>query len=266
MALQIDQIKRNRMYDDLAYLWPLVSDPAGYATEARCWREVLREKLGPGRHHILELGVGGGNNLSHLTRDFQATAVDLSEGMLVHSKRLNPGVEHIVGDMRTIRLGRTFEAVLIHDAISYLPTEEDLRATFATAAAHLEPGGILITAPDWYRETFQDLWVSHKTRAKDGLELTLIEYAYAPDPNDSTMTTVFFYMIREHGRLRIEEDLHVTGLFPMQTWVDLMSQAGFVVEKRTYPVHDDPRQAYLLVGTLRHIIASRGCDHESRGR
>lgn len=250
MTLRVDAFRRNRLYDDLAYLWPLLSPPENYADEARYWRDALREKLGPGRHHILELGVGGGHNLSHLTRDFQATAVDLSDGMLAHSKRLNPGVEHLIGDMRTVRLGCIFKAVIIHDAISYMLTKEDLRATFATAAAHLEPGGIFITAPDWFRETFQSPWVSHSTTVGEGMELTYIEYTYDPDPDDTTVETVMFYMIREQGRLRIEEDLHITGLFPLQTWVDLMSEAGFVVEKKAYPVDDDPRQAYLLVGTL----------------
>lgn len=115
------------MYDDLAYLWPLVSAPEGYAREASYWHKALREKLGAGRHSILELGVGGGNNLSHLTRDFQATAVDLSEKMLAHSKKLNPNVEHHVGDMRTVRLGGTFKAVIIHDAISYMLPKEIYR-------------------------------------------------------------------------------------------------------------------------------------------
>jgi len=243
-------MKQNRMYDDLAYLWPLISPPEGYANEARYWRDALREKLGPERHPILELGVGGGNNLSHLARDFQATAVDLSERMLAHSKKLNPSVEHHVGDMRMVRLGRTFKAVIIHDAINYMLTEEDLRATFATAAAHLKPGGVFITAPDWFRETFQGPRVFHRTREKDGVELTHIEYMYDPDPGDTTMETVMFYMIRERGGLRIEEDLHITGLFSIQTWVDLMTQARFVVEKRPYPVHDDGHEAYLLVGTL----------------
>jgi hypothetical protein len=250
MSLQIVKLKRNRMYDDLAYLWPLISAPEGYAEEARFWRDALWEKLGPGRHRILELGVGGGNNLSHLTKDFQATAVDLSERMLIHSKKLNPGVEHIVGDMRTIRLGRKFKAVIIHDAISYMLTEGDLRATFATAAAHLEPGGVFITAPDWFKETFRGPWLDHTIRAKEGIELAYVEYSYDPDPNDTTMETIFVYFIRERGQLRVEEDLHVTGLFPIQTWVNLMTEAGFVVEKKVYPVHDDPRQAYLLVGTL----------------
>ena len=36
--------------------------------------------------------------------------------MLALSKGLNPGVEHHVGDMRNIRLGKIFDAVLVHDA------------------------------------------------------------------------------------------------------------------------------------------------------
>lgn len=243
-----EDIPTNRLYGDLAYLFPLVTPPAGYAEEARLWRDTLWKALGPGRHHLLELGVGGGNNLSHLTPHFDATAVDISPGMLTHSRRLNPTVEHLVGDMRTVRLGRTFDAVVIHDAIAYMLTEDDLRATFATAAAHLDPGGVFITAPDWFVETFPGRTVAHKTREGDGLELTYFEYEHDSDPADTTMETLFLYLIRERGTLRIELDRHIMGLFPLQTWVALMQEAGFTVEKVAYPVHDDPRQAYLLVG------------------
>ncbi len=169
--------------------------------------------------------------------------------MLSHSRRLNPAVEHPVGDMRAVRLGRTFDVVIIHDAISYMLTEDDLRGTFATAAAHLDLGGMFITAPDWFAETFPGLWTSHKTRKKEGVELICFEYEYEhdPDPVDTAMETLFLYSIRERGVLRIEMDRHVTGLFPLQTWVDLMTEAGFAVKKREYPVHD---AAFLLVGTL----------------
>ena len=241
-------MKLNRMYDEFAHLWPLISAPEEYADEARHWRDVLREKLGPGRHEILELGVGGGNNLSHLTSDSQATAVDLSEKMLTNSMRLNPSVQHHVGDMRHVRLGRKFKAVLIHDAVSYMLTEEDLRLTFATAKAHLEQGGVFVTAPDSFRETFSGPRVSHSTRSDEKTELTYIEYDYDPDPNDTTIETIMFYLIRERGALRIEQDRHITGLFPLQTWTRLMAEAGFAVEKWPYPVHDDRREAYLLVG------------------
>jgi hypothetical protein len=245
------EIRQNRMYDDLAYLWPLISPPEDYAIEARDWRDALRGKLGPGRHEMLELGVGGGNNLSHLTDDFRATAVDLSEGMLKHSKKLNPGVEHHLGDMRTVRLGRKFKAVLIHDAIDYMLTEADLRAAFATARAHLEPGGVFITAPDQFRETYRDAQVDVSSRSDGKTDLTYIEFDHDPDPEDTTVESIMLYLIREDGELRVEHDRHVTGLFPRQTWLDLMEEAGFIVEQMRCEQGDDPRQSVLFVGTLR---------------
>ncbi len=171
----------NRMYGELAHLYPLISRPAEYGEEAAYWRDALRSKLGTGRHAILELGAGAGHNLSHLTGDFQVTATDLSAGMLEHCKRLNPGVPTHVGDMRSLRLGCTFKAVLIHDAINYLLTGADLRQTFETAAAHLETGGIVIAAPDRFRETFRPPHVKYYTNADSGMELTVIEYHWDPE-------------------------------------------------------------------------------------
>jgi len=245
-------MKLNRLYSDLARLWPLVSPPERYEQEARYWREALRRELGPGRHEILELGVGGGHNLSHLTGDFQATAVDLSERMLANSIRLNPGVEHLVGDMRTVRLGKKFKAVLIHDAISYMLTRDDLGAAFTTAAAHLEPGGVFITAPDYFRETFHGPWVRHSTHSDGETELTFIEYSHDPDPADTTVETIMFYLIREGGALRIEQDRHITGLFPKADWIRLMEEAGFEVGEIETDLGEDPRYpCLLLIGVLK---------------
>ena len=241
----------NRLYKDLAYLWPLLDPPEEYTEEASFWRQALREKLGAGRHKVLELGVGGGHLLSHLTGDVQATAVDISPQMLAHSKALNPDVEHHLGDMRSVRLGRKFQAVLIHDAISYLLTEEDLSATFATARAHLNPGGILVTVPDWFLETFSGTTVEYRTRIKDDMEFTYIQYSTDVDPADSTVETVFVYFIKKDDQLEVEVDRHVTGIFPLATWEDLLAKAGFEVETRPYPVYDDGGEGYLLVATLR---------------
>ena len=85
--METSAIPLNRLYGDLAYLWPLFSPPEEYAEEAGFWRRLLRELAGPGRHRVLELGVGGGHNLSHLAGEFEATAVDLSPTMLELSRR-----------------------------------------------------------------------------------------------------------------------------------------------------------------------------------
>ena len=66
-----------RLYNELAYLWPVISPAEDYAVEALYWLRAIRSKLGPGRHSLLELGVGGGHLLSHLTPRHQAAAVDV---------------------------------------------------------------------------------------------------------------------------------------------------------------------------------------------
>lgn len=246
-----NEIPQNRLYNDLAWLWPYVSAPADYAHEASIWNRALREKLGPGKHKLLELGVGGGNNLSHFAKEYNATAVDLSEGMLAHSKKLNPTVKHHVGDMRTIRLDENFDAVIIHDAITYMLTEDDLRETFKTVKYHLREGGVFITSPDYWKETFTDNMLYKHESSKDDLHLTFIEYVFDPDPKDTTFENIMVYFIRQKGSMRVELDRHIAGIFPLQCWLDLMDEAGFTVEKVSYDVHEDKRQSFLLVGILK---------------
>ena len=104
----------------------------------------------------LELGCGGGNTALHLKRRFRRLLLtDLSPEMLAVSRALNPECEHQVGDMRTLRLGRSFDAVFVHDAVCYMTTEADLRRAMETAWAHCRPGGAVLFQPDYVRENFR---------------------------------------------------------------------------------------------------------------
>ena len=234
----------------MAYLWPIISPPEEYGSEAAFFGDVIREELGSGRHKLLELGVGGGHNLSHLTDDFDCTAVDLSPAMLALSKGLNPGVEHHVGDMRNIRLERTFDTVLVHDSASYLLTEQDLTETFATAAVHLRPGGVLMVAPDWFQETFPDGWVYNWDRQQGDIEVNIQEVMVDPDPSDTQVESTYTYTIKKAGVTTVEVDTHITGLFSIQTWSDLMGQAGFRVEVRTLPPNEGGYGSWLFIGVM----------------
>ena len=247
---QSTKLIQNRLYTDLAYLWPVISPPEEYAEEAGYWRRALRDRLGIGEHRILELGVGGGHNLSHLTSDFQATAVDISPQMLALSMKLNPDVQHHLGDMRTVRLGQTFDGILIHDAISYMLTEGDLRATFATAKIHLRRGGVFLVAPDWVREAFKGTTVLHWVRKKGDVEVTIQEYLHDPDPADTELESIFTYTIIENGNQRVEQDTHITGLFPASTWTRLMEETGFEVETLRLPEDDSGYGGFLFAGTM----------------
>jgi len=236
---------RPRLYGELAGYWPLVSPHEEYEDGA----ESLRAALGApcdGRA-LLDLGSGGGHHLHALLRDFRATAVDLSPGMQAVSRALHPEVEHVVADLRDVRLGRVYDAVLLHDAVSYMLGEGDLAAAFATAAAHLDPGGVLVVAPDWFGETFPDRTAVFETRERDGVELTYFDYTWDPDPSDTLVRVDMTMLVREGDDVRMEEDRHVMGLFPRATWLDLLQRAGFEVEERPHVASDHGYVHSLLV-------------------
>src|SRR5688572_13001382 len=116
----------HKLYTELAAWWPLLSPPEEYVEEAAFFRQVLAASGLPPAPSLLELGCGGGSNALHLKAHFaQVTLTDLSPQMLAVSRTLNPDCEHLVGDMRTLWLERTFDVVFIHDAIDYMTTEED---------------------------------------------------------------------------------------------------------------------------------------------
>ena len=68
--------------------------------------------------------------------------------MLAISQEINPELEHIPRDMRTTRLGRTFDvgSFFIQDAISYITSEADLLQTLTTAYKHCHPGGVTLAS------------------------------------------------------------------------------------------------------------------------
>lgn len=133
---------QRRLYGDLAWVWPIISPPEHYIKETEQFCKVIREHSQIEVKALLDLGCGGGHNDYTLKRHFEVTGVDMSAAMLELARQLNPEVTYSLGDMRTVRLGKTFDAVTIFDSINYMLTVENLQAAFVTAFMHLEPGGV----------------------------------------------------------------------------------------------------------------------------
>jgi SAM-dependent methyltransferase len=216
-----------RMYHELADWFHLLTAPEDYADEAAFILGLLRERVSP-LGTLLELGSGGGNTASHLQRDLRLTLTDVAPRMLALSRTLNPGCEHLEGDMRTMRLGRTFDAVLIHDAVMYMTTADDLRAAIETAFVHLRPGGAAVIMPDCVRETFEPHTDHGGHDGADGRGMRYLEWTSDPDPSDTTFVTDFAYLLREaDGTTRVGYDRHVEGLFARDEWLGLLTAVGF---------------------------------------
>jgi SAM-dependent methyltransferase len=139
-----------KLYSSLAEWFHLLTRPEDYAEEAQIYhREILCASSVTPRT-LLELGCGGGNNASHMKEHFHLTLTDISPDMLSLSRSINPECEHLLGDMRTLRLGRVFDVVFIHDAVGYLTSLADLSQAIETAWIHCRPGGFALFAPDAY--------------------------------------------------------------------------------------------------------------------
>jgi SAM-dependent methyltransferase len=216
-----------RLYGELASWFHLLTSPSDYAEEADFARKLLVETGTASPQTVLELGSGGGNNASHLKAHFQLTLVDVSPGMLGLSRELNPECEHLIGDMKTLRLGRFFDAVFVHDAIMYMTTERDLRRALETAFVHCKPGGLAVFMPDVVRETFVSL-TTHGGHDGGGRSIRYIEWTFDEDPADTVYTVDFAYLLRDGSEpLRVVHDRHVFGIFSRDTWLSLLRDVGF---------------------------------------
>jgi SAM-dependent methyltransferase len=197
------------------------------------------------------MGCGGGKNVFNLKRKFQVTGLDLSPTMLEQAKELNPECSFVQGDMRTVRLDQTFDAVLMDDAISHMNSLEDFVAAFRAASAHLNPGGILIATPDVTTETFRQnkTIVTPAAGARDGIDVVFIENVYDPDPADERYETTIIYLIRNHGHLRIETDYWTMGLFSIDTWRRVLRETGFDVHEERYAAGEDEYTIFACLKT-----------------
>ena len=236
------------LYRDLAAWWPLISAPEEYTEEAATAATVLSSASIPVRE-VLELGSGGGHNAVHLKKRFSLTLVDLSADMVAVSRRLNPECAHHQGDMRTVRLGREFDAVFVHDAVAYMTTEADLRQVVETAFAHCRPGGIALFVPDHTAETFEPVTDHGGSDGPDGRGARYLEWTTDPDPGDTWIQSEYAFLLRDRdGSVRVVHETHRIGLFRREVWLGLLAGAGFHAEAITEQTSQDRTPRVMFTG------------------
>jgi SAM-dependent methyltransferase len=216
-----------QIYNEYADWFHLLTHPRDYAEEAADYVRLIADAC-PDARTLLELGAGGGNNAFHMKRHFTCTLADLSPRILDLSRSINPECEHVAGDMRGVRLGRTFDAVFVHDAVEYMVTPDDLRRAVTTAYVHTRPGGVALFVPDGTAETFIEYADHGGNDGPDGRSLRYLEWVIDPDPTDARCEVHFACLLREGSQVRLVHDRHMHGLFTVGQWFDTLAAAGFV--------------------------------------
>ena len=247
-----------KLYNELASWWQLMSPASEYIEEAAFYRNTFITRRHIRFETVLELGSGGGNNASHMKHHYKRwCSWTYRRGMLAMSRALNPELEHHQGDMRTVRLGRQFDAVFVHDAVCYMTTESDLRQAIETAFVHCKPGGVALFCPDYTRENFE-AGAEHGGEDDGRARHAMAIVAVAARSDDTTYFVDYAYLLRESdGSVHVEHDRHLEGFFPRDTWVRLFRDVGF--EHKVLPFeHSDlePGKHEVFV-CLRPVARSR---------
>jgi SAM-dependent methyltransferase len=242
----VEDAREHRFYGELAPWWELISPVEEYAEEGAYLTGLLAAHR-PRVTEVLELGSGGGHLASFLTPRFDLTLADLSPAMLARSGQLNPSAAHVVGDMRTLRLERTFDAVVLHDAVAYMLGADDLHAALLTAHVHLRPGGLAVVLPDETVETFAP-WTDVGGSDGDGRAVRYLEWTTGPDTLGQVRTE-YLFALRRGDDVEVVHETHRTGLFARARWLELLAEVGFdarrVAEETTEERH--PRDVFLAV-------------------
>jgi SAM-dependent methyltransferase len=114
----------------------------------------------------LELAIGTGRVAVPLAaRGVRVAGIDFSPDMVAQLRKKTDDIPVEIGDMATTRVEGTFSLVfVVCNSLNNVTTQEGQVATFANAAAHLEPGGsfvVEIMVPDRQRLEVFDLSDTH---------------------------------------------------------------------------------------------------------
>jgi len=184
-----------------------------YAGEAAYVHDLVK-KHHPGAQSLLDLGCGTGKHAFLLgERGLDVAGVDRSEEMLAVAKaRLAEGnasaarLSFHQGDIRTIRLARSFDVVVsLFHVMSYQTGNDDLLAAFATAREHLNPGGVFIF-DCWYGPAVLTGRPAVRVKRLEDEEISVIRIAEpVMHPNDNLVEVNYQVLVRDKATGAVDE-------------------------------------------------------------
>lgn len=177
---------------------------------------------------LLEFGSGTGKHGCLLAgRGFTVHGVERSAEMVAQSDTA-PGFSCQQGDICTIKMGRTYDAVLsLFHVVSYQTRNAEIQAVFARAAEHLTTGGIFIF-DFWYSPAVyaQQPVVRVKRMQHDQMKITRIaEPVIYPNENRVDVNYTIFAQDIASGDVQTMSETHPMRHFSLPE-IDLLAAAN----------------------------------------
>jgi ubiquinone/menaquinone biosynthesis C-methylase UbiE len=217
------------MFDTSAAYYDAIYRAAGkdYAAEAARVHEIVqRSTRGAGRR-LLDVACGTGGHVEHLKQWYAVEGVDLSPEMLEIARSRNPEVTFHLGDMTTLRLGETFDAVIcLFSSIGYVQTVETLNQTLRAFARHTAPGGVVVVdgwmTPDRWKPLYLDALLVNEP------DLKIARLSRNVQEGMRSIMNMHHLVVTAEGATSFVER-HEMGLFTPEQYCAAFEQAGLTV-------------------------------------
>lgn len=226
------------VFDAYAAYYDLLYADKDYDAESDYIHDLI-QRYQPTTRTVLELGSGTGRHALLLAeRGYHIQGVELSTSMLELAGRhclqasldVRERVAFSVGDLRTVKLGRTFDCVLsLFHVISYQVSNEDLKAAFRTIREHLSPGGIAIF-DFWYGPAVLAQRPSVRVMRKTSGDLSVTRIAEPDLDTESSICRVNYeiFIGRDGDRVDVIHETHPMRYLFM-TELDLLLEQSQMV-------------------------------------
>ncbi|MGH3648802.1 MAG: class I SAM-dependent DNA methyltransferase [Micromonosporaceae bacterium] len=216
------------MYDELASVYDAIyRSRKDYVAEARLVTGLIRDRA-PDAASLLDVACGTGEHLIHLRDEFEVTGVDISPQMIDVARTKLPGVELRVADMRELRLGQSYDAVIcLFSAVGYLGASSELDAAMAAMAAHVHPGGVLVIEPWIFPEDWNEGRLGHDVSGSDEVRVARMVRSTA---RGRTAVMEMHYLVGDAAGVRHFTDRHEMTLFTRAEYEAAYAAAGCEVE------------------------------------
>ncbi|MBV9579253.1 MAG: class I SAM-dependent methyltransferase [Chloroflexi bacterium] len=202
-----------------------------YAAECDLIDHVFATYASGTVRRVLDLGCGtGGHSVVLAERGYQVVGVDRSEDMLRLARGRGSAARFQLGDITTVNVGETFDAVLVMFAVlGYLTDNHDVRAALAAARKHVDANGLLF-ADVWYGPAVLAQRPSERVKVIDApLDGQVIRVASSElDPRRDVCSVDYHLWRLEDGKLIAEvRERHPMRYFFEPELQAFLGDAGF---------------------------------------
>jgi SAM-dependent methyltransferase len=217
------------VFNDYSRYYDLLYQDKDYAGEA-AYIQTLLARHGLNQGDILEFGSGTGKHGRLLAeKGYRVHGIERSAEMIAQAAIID-GFTCQIGDICSVHLGRTYDAVLsLFHVLSYQTSNANVQAVFARAAEHLKAGGLFVF-DFWYSPAVyaQRPVVRVKRMADEKLEITRIaEPVNYPNENRVDVNYTIFARDLATGASQVFSESHPMRHFSLPE-LDLLAQgAGF---------------------------------------